>query len=235
MEDKVGSVLYQGRSIVIHKGAVYNDFITIDKGKEKTTQWRTVIICKCTHCNTLKEIRPENLVKGLCINCNCKTLKNHGMSKTKLYRSWVSMMARCFDIKNIRYSSYGGRGITVCSDWQKAGAFLDWAIKNGYEEGLTLERVDVYGNYCPENCTWIPLKDQCRNKRKLHSKTGITGVSNYSCGYEAYWTEGGKKRRKKFSFKEHGENALCKASDYRKQQISRLISEGIYYGPNHGE
>jgi hypothetical protein len=63
---------------------------------------------------------------------------------------------------------YGKRGITICDDWKTYENFAEWARNNGYSDNLTIERIDVNGNYCPENCTWIPLAQQARNRRTTH-------------------------------------------------------------------
>jgi hypothetical protein len=74
------------------------------------------------------------------------------------------MKKRCNNPHAKNYARYGGRGITVCSEWEQFEPFRDWALSVGYAEALTLERKDVNGNYCPENCTWIPQKRQARNR-----------------------------------------------------------------------
>ena len=92
----------------------------------------------------------------------------NGLSNTKIYRKYRSMLDRCNNENNKSYKDYGGRGITVCEEWLGKLGFLnfyDWANKNGYKEGMTIERKDVNGNYCPENCCFITNAEQQRNKR----------------------------------------------------------------------
>jgi len=89
-------------------------------------------------------------------------------SRTRLYRIWESMKRRCYnpDERQARYY----RGIQVCQEWQKFLGFKEWALANGYKEGLglSIERIDYYGNYEPNNCKWIPFKEQNINKRSAH-------------------------------------------------------------------
>ena len=97
-------------------------------------------------------------------------MSNHlnGLSKTKIYRKYRSMLDRCYNENNNSYKEYGGRGIKVCSEWQGRKGFLsfyDWAMKNGYKDGLTIQRKDVNGDYCPENCCFVTNEEQQRNKR----------------------------------------------------------------------
>jgi hypothetical protein len=99
---------------------------------------------------------------------------------------WLNIKARCYNEKNNRYSSYGGRGIKVCEEWHDSSKFIKWALNNGFEakEGTrntthTIERNDVEKDYCPENCKFVPLEDQHHNKQLLSVKntSGYRGVS----------------------------------------------------------
>ena len=100
----------------------------------------------------------------------------HGGYKTKLYNVWQKMLRRC-DSPNLKqYKDYGGRGISVCNDWKDFVCFRDWAYTNGYSEGLTIERKNNDGNYCPTNCEWVTREIQQNNTRKNRFVThnGIT-------------------------------------------------------------
>jgi hypothetical protein len=100
-------------------------------------------------------------------NANWNPIKHQ---HPRLYRIWQSMKARCYYSKHKNYNSYGGRGISVCATWiHSFNTFTGWALANGYEDNLSIDRIDVNGNYCPENCRWITMADQQKNKRKSPS------------------------------------------------------------------
>ena len=105
----------------------------------------------------------------------------HGLCKTRIYRCWADMKARCNNPNNPFYHRYGGRGITVCNEWnQDFLSFYEWAIKNGYREDLSLDRINNDGNYEPLNCKWSSQHEQSMNKKHLQSKTGYVGVRKKS-------------------------------------------------------
>lgn len=95
--------------------------------------------------------------------------EKHGMSKTSLHRIWRLMKCRCSNPRHEKYKDYGGRGITVCPEWKNSFiAFRDWALANGYQEGLSIDRKDNSGNYEPSNCRWTTVKVQANNRRSNH-------------------------------------------------------------------
>lgn len=88
----------------------------------------------------------------------------HGMSGTKVYKTWHNMRSRCNNPKATKYEIYGGRGIKVCDEWENSfHSFYDWCLANGYEEGLTIDRINGDGNYEPSNCRWVDYKVQNNN------------------------------------------------------------------------
>ena len=98
-------------------------------------------------------------------SCGCTTGgKTHGESKTRLYDVWSNMVERCTRNRE-RYKHYHGKGIRVCDEWRHDfTAFRDWALKNGYSDKLSIDRIDVNGNYEPSNCRWVTLRQQMNNR-----------------------------------------------------------------------
>ena len=129
--------------------------------------------CLCD-CGNEVLVTGSNLICGKVKSCCCllseiTTLRNakHNKSYTRIYGKYKKMKSRCFDVNCERYVNYGGRNITICDEWLGDNGFenfYNWAVNNGYSDGLSIERIDVNGNYCPENCKWIPMREQCDNK-----------------------------------------------------------------------
>lgn len=110
--------------------------------------------------------------------------KYHGLSNTPLNIVWYGMKERCNNPNSSNYKWYGGRGISICKEWNEDFySFYTWAINNGWEEGLELDRVDNSKDYCPENCKWITHKQQCRNRR-TNKSVEVDGVSLLMCEWE---------------------------------------------------
>lgn len=90
----------------------------------------------------------------------------HGYAKTRIYSIWVMMRQRCYNTNNKDFYNYGAVGIKVCDPWLRdCTAFINWAMENGYNETLTLDRIDPYGNYEPNNCRWATIEEQANNKK----------------------------------------------------------------------
>lgn len=109
----------------------------------------------------------------------------HNMTGTRLYGCYKGMMSRCYREKDIHYNAYGKRGIVVCEEWKdNPKAFIEWALSHGYSDDLTIERIDVNGNYEPSNCKWIPMSEQYKNKQSNCKKMPLP---------EPYREEGGER------------------------------------------
>lgn len=131
----------------------------------------TYVTCKCD-CGKTTIVRASCLVQGVTRSCGCleqelktKNSTKHGMFGTRIYVIWSGMKRRCYDPKVEQYKNYGGRGISYCKEWEDFKNFYEWAKNNGYREDLTIDRIDTNGNYEPNNCRWIPQKEQHRNTR----------------------------------------------------------------------
>ena len=166
------------------------------------------LACICD-CGNSAIFDAQNVIHGKSRSCGClrseasrkQSAKNikHVEGNTPLYKTWGSMRRRCYDHKNKDYKWYGGKGVTVCDEWKEYVAFRDWAYENGYTHGLTIDRKNASGNYCPENCRWIPLAD---NSRIAHEHLiAVNGVSmsnrqwenklGYSHGTISRWAKAG--------------------------------------------
>lgn len=174
----------------------------VQSGKRLRYYW----LCQCD-CGNTKEVRTDSLTDKLVQSCGCLKKEQdrtnltkyhrHKMSKTRLYGIWQKMKDRCFNSNIPCYPRYGGRGIIVCKEWLTVDNFLRWALENGYNDNLQIDRIDVNGNYCPENCRWVTAKQNCRNRRTniqveyngklvtLVELAELTGMS-YSCLHARY-------------------------------------------------
>lgn len=162
MKDIVGQRF--GKLIVIKR---------VENDKFNRSKW----LCKCD-CGNYKIIAGTFLRTHKTNSCGCLFKEVHSKSKFKnkkqkefnrIYSILNGMKNRCYNIKSKDYNNYGNRGIKICNEWldKENGVdnFYNWAINNGYKNNLTIDRIDVNGNYEPNNCRWITCKKQCNNQR----------------------------------------------------------------------
>lgn len=155
-----------GRKFIDLKGERFGKLVVISFDHKAKT--RTYWNCLCD-CGGTRTVSNDHLRSGEVIDCGCykrhiPNVAKHHMYNHRIYRIWSLMKERCFNQKRAEYPRYGGRGITVCPEWLDATTFIEWSLKNGYADDLTLDRIDNDGNYCPENCRWITRKEQGYNK-----------------------------------------------------------------------
>lgn len=145
------------------------------RGKDNSARW----VCKCDCGNVTNPIRATELNRGRTKSCGCFKVERikeantrHGDGHSRLNTVWINMKQRCYNAKRAEFKHYGGRGIKVCAEWvDDFEAFRDWAMSSGYDPDAprgkcTLDRINVDGDYCPENCRWTTQKEQCNNLRK---------------------------------------------------------------------
>ncbi len=153
---------------------------------------RVYWLCICD-CGNFTEVRSDRLASGDTKSCGClqkemvsKMNTKHNMMHTRLYDIWIGMKQRCYNVNHKRYRDWGGRGVTVCDEWRNDFMnFYNWAINNGYNDNLTIDRIDNNKGYEPSNCRWVDRKTQQRNRRntKYITYNGITKPLVEWCEY----------------------------------------------------
>lgn len=143
-----------GRLTVLHR----------EHNNGKRTMWR----CKC-ECGNETVVEYSALVSNATKSCGCLSketnsllFSTHKQSKTRLYHIWAGMKARCNNPKIPAYKYYGAKGITYTKEWENFKPFYMWALNNGYADDLTIDRINVNGNYEPNNCQWITLSENSK-------------------------------------------------------------------------
>lgn len=136
-------------------------------GKAHNTRWK----CEC-QCGNIVIVYASSLRSGATQSCGClwkERATKHNMYGTRIYCIWDGMKSRCYNKNHRAFKNYGGRGIKICDEWldKENGIvnFYNWAVQNGYKDNLSIDRIDVNGNYEPNNCRWVDNKTQSNNKR----------------------------------------------------------------------
>lgn len=196
--------------------------------------------CEC-ECGKNTFVQSGDLRGGKALSCGCLKAERHtthGKSKERIYQTWVNMKSRCENLEN---KDYGGRGISYDPRWCLFEEFYS-DMSDSYSDDLTLDRIDLDGNYCKENCRWVTQAVQVRNRgMQSNNKTGVTGVSIWISEYGvkrylAYVKINRKQKRKSFSTKVYGEEeAFRLAVEQRKAWIEELNAEGAGFSEKHGK
>jgi len=135
------------------------------------------VACKC-ECGKEVIVLVSSLRQGRTRSCGClrselvsAKFSKHRESRHRLYKIWLGMKGRCENPNIKSFQNHGAAGVAVCAEWQDYNLFSTWARDHGYDDRLTIERIDPAGIYCPDNCTWIPKSLQARNTRKTTKYT----------------------------------------------------------------
>ena len=153
-----------------HSGQVFGRLTVISRAENRGKN--VMYNCNCD-CGNKATVWVESLKNGSTRSCGCLrrevvTAKNtkHGQRYTRLYRIWLGMKSRCYIKSQSGYKYYGAKGVTICAEWlNDFDAFRLWAKSNGYKDNLSIDRINPFGNYEPENCKWSTTLEQEHNKR----------------------------------------------------------------------
>lgn len=198
-------------------GTCFNHLTVIELDVNRTEEkQRSYWLCKCD-CGNIKSVRSDSLIDGSIKSCGCLKKKQdkinlgtfkHGLCKTRRFNIWYGMKERCYNVNSEKYKVYGDRGITVCDEWRDSFIiFYNWATNNGYSDELTIDRIDVNGNYEPSNCRWATSTEQSRNKQNTLYYT-IEGIKKPFIEWCEIYDIDYKKAHSRF--RKYGEDAIDK-------------------------
>lgn len=147
----------------------FGKLFVLEKDNIKTKSGNTKWICQC-ECGGRVSVIGSHLRSGHTKSCGCNKISDiaRGFSATRLYRIWVNMHNRCYNEKHDSFQWYGKKGVTICNEWHNFIPFREWALSNGYNDKLSIDRISSAGNYEPKNCRWKTQKEQMNNVSSNH-------------------------------------------------------------------
>lgn len=171
------------RKTEIYEGMKFNRLTIIREIDRRFTKGGNsirVVEVKCD-CGNIKQVDLGKLTSGKVKSCGCFNIEKaktnflkHGLSGDRIHQIWKGMKKRCYNEKSNNYKNYGARGIKVCDSWKNDFmSFYKWSMENGYNDELSIERIDVNGHYEPSNCKWITNNEQKYNTRKQKEFIGV--------------------------------------------------------------
>lgn len=168
-------------------GKRFGKLVVLEELPERAKDGQKVYQCICD-CGNYKNVRGKDLRSGNTKSCGClhkSVITTHNKTNNRVYRIYWNMKQRCYNKNKECYKNYGGRGIEVCKEWlDDFMTFYDWAMSHGYDDTLTIDRINVDGNYDPDNCRWVTRKEQQNNRR-----TNVYLTYNGSSYTISQWSE----------------------------------------------